>query len=64
MVILIYVKKDDFLRAAYGQFTGYIMDVFHHVFNRLVDISGLKGNILGHHLVQEQKKIQDSKMIC
>lgn len=37
MVILIYVKKDDFLRAACGQFTGYIMDVFHHVFNRLVD---------------------------
>ena len=37
MVILIYVKKADFLRAAYGQFTGYIMDVFHHIFNRLVD---------------------------
>lgn len=37
MVILIYVKKADFLRAAYAQFTGYIMDVFHHVFNRLAD---------------------------
>ena len=35
-------REDDFLRAIYWQFTGYIMDIFHHVFNRLVDNLWLK----------------------